>query len=88
MWSVVIKLFSRNAIDDLLEMTCQLALDTTLLETNIPYKYVVFTEKSQMVKDGWYEFISLGRSHVDPNRVLKLSHDTIRQATDKGVSYS
>ena len=68
-------------------MTCQLELSVKLLNFQIPYKYVVFTEKSQAKKDGCYEFIRFpGRRHGgDPNRVLNLSQRTIKQAIDQGI---
>ncbi len=67
-------------------MTCQLELSIELLNLQIPYKYVVFTEKSQMKKNWCYEFIRLpGRTHGDPNRALNLSKGAIQQATDKGI---
>ncbi len=67
-------------------MTCQLELSVKLLNLKIPYKYVVFTEKSQTKKDWCYEFIRLPEGRRgNPNRVLNLSHRAIQQATDEGM---
>ncbi len=56
-------------------MTGQLELSVQLLEIKIPYKYVVFTDKSRTKEDGWYEFIRLAENKHggDPNRVLNLT---------------
>ena len=67
-------------------MTCQLELSVELLNLQIPYKYVVFTEKSLTKKDGWYEFIRLPeRTRGDLNRALNLSQGEIQQATVEGI---
>ena len=67
-------------------MTGQLELRVKLLDLKIPYKYVVFTEKSRTKEDGWYEFIRLPeRKRGDPNRALNLSQRAIQQATDEGM---
>ena len=79
--------FGRHVTESLLEVTVQLELSVTLLKLKIPYKYVVFTEKSQTKEDGWYEFIRLveNRFGGDPNRVLHLSERAIKQAINEGI---
>ncbi len=69
-------------------MTGQLELSVKLLKLKIPYKYVVFTEKSQTKEDGCYEFIRLveNRHEGDPNRVFNLSERAIKQAIDEGIN--
>ncbi|XP_064403130.1 E3 ubiquitin-protein ligase RNF213-like isoform X2 [Halichondria panicea] len=75
-----------HVTESLFEMTCQLELSVELLNLQIPYKYVVFTEKSLTKKDGWYEFIRLPeRTRGDLNRALNLSQGEIQQATVEGV---
>ena len=68
-------------------MTGQLELSVKLLELKIPYKYVVFTEKSQTKEDRCYEFVRLAENRHDgrdPNRVLNLSKRARKQAIDEG----
>ncbi len=76
----------RRVTEGLLEVTGQLELSVKLLKLKIPYKYVVFTEKSQTKKDWCYEFIRLPeRRYGNPNRVLNLSQKVIQQATEEGM---
>ena len=66
-------------------MTCKLVLTCETLELCIPYKYVVYTSKSQSKQDGCYEFIRLPNKRIkDPNRVLRLTPAQLDKAVSEG----
>jgi len=66
-------------------MSCKLLLDPDIIEFRIPYKYVIFTKKSEAIEDGCYEFIKVPTKYGILNRVLMLTTAEQQEAREKGI---